>query len=104
MLNWCCPFGMPSDPLKDTFMLYKTATEQYENPEILKKIRSLIPRDIILKTAIKEDSINIIPLLKWFKNEFMKWTPRILFVKCALTEVIVLAMLVTAVLVIGQQE
>ena len=57
MLNWSCLFGLPSDSLKDTFMLYKRVTQQYENPEILKKIRSLIPRDIILKTAIKEDRL-----------------------------------------------
>ena len=76
MLNWSCLFGLPSDPLKDTFMLYKRVTEQYENPEILKKVRSLIPQDTVLKTATKEDSSDIIPLLKWFKNEFMKWTPK----------------------------
>ncbi|HEY6884234.1 MAG TPA: hypothetical protein VI278_09380 [Nitrososphaeraceae archaeon] len=29
-----------------------------------------------MKTTTKEDSNNIIPLLKWFKNEFMKWTPK----------------------------
>src|ERR687885_1432046 len=76
MLDWSRLFGLPSDPLKDTFMLYKRVTEQYENLEILKKVRSLIPQDIILKTATKEDGTNIIPLLKWFKNEFMKWTPK----------------------------
>lgn len=77
MLDWSCLFGLPSDSLKDTFMLYKRVTEQYENPEILKKVRSLIPQDIVLKTATKEeDSDNMIPLLKWFKNEFMKWTPK----------------------------
>jgi Transglutaminase-like superfamily len=76
MLDWSRLFGLRSDPLKDTFMLYKRVTEQYENQEILKKVRSLIPQDIVLKTATKEDSNNIIPLLKWFKNEFMKWTPK----------------------------
>jgi peptide-N4-(N-acetyl-beta-glucosaminyl)asparagine amidase len=74
MLDWIRLFGLSSDPLKDTFLLYKRVTEQYENPEILKKVRSLIPQDIVLKTT-KEDS-NIIPLLKWFKNEFMKSTPK----------------------------
>jgi hypothetical protein len=64
---------LPSDPLKDTFLLYKRVTEQYRKPEILKKVRSLIPQEIILKT--KQDS-DIVPLLKWFKNEFMKWTPK----------------------------
>jgi peptide-N4-(N-acetyl-beta-glucosaminyl)asparagine amidase len=61
--------------LKDTFLLYKRVTEQYENPEILKIDRSLIPQDIVLQTTTKEDS-NVIPLLKWFKNDFMKWTPK----------------------------
>jgi hypothetical protein len=73
---WSSLFGQPSDPLKDTFLLYKRVTEQYENPEILKKVRSLIPQDVILKTATKEEDSNIIPLLKWFKNEFMKWTSK----------------------------
>ncbi len=76
MLNWSCLFGLPSDSLKDTFMLYKRVTEQYQNPEILKKVKSLIPQDIVSKTATKEDSDDIIPLLKWFKNDFMKWTPK----------------------------
>ena len=75
MLDWSSLLGLPSDPLKDTFMLYKRVTEQYENPEILKKVRSLILEDIVLKTATKQDS-SIILLLKWFKNEFMKWTPK----------------------------
>jgi hypothetical protein len=75
MLDWSSLFVLPSDPLKDSFLLYKRVTEQYENLEILKKVRSLIPQDIILKTTIKEDS-NIIPLLKWFKNDFMTWTPK----------------------------
>jgi hypothetical protein len=65
MLDWTCLFRLPSDPLKDTFLLYKRVTEQYRKPEILKKVRSLIPQEIILKT--KQDS-DIVPLLKWFKN------------------------------------
>ena len=73
MLDWSCIFGLPPDPLKGSFLLYKRVMEQYENPEILNKVRSLIPQNIILKT--KQDS-NIVPLLKWFKNEFMKWTPK----------------------------
>jgi peptide-N4-(N-acetyl-beta-glucosaminyl)asparagine amidase len=66
-------FGLSSDLLKDTFLLYKRVTEQYRNIEILKIIRSLIPEDIVLQT--KED-INIVPLLKWFKDDFMKWTSK----------------------------
>jgi hypothetical protein len=48
MLGWGSLFSLgSSDPLKDTFLLYKRVTEQYENPEILKKVRSLIPQDIV---------------------------------------------------------
>src|SRR5919106_5010554 len=69
-------FGLsPSDPLKDTFLLYKKVTEQYRNPEILGIVRSLIPQDIVLQTTTK-DNWNIVPLLRWFKNDFMKWTPK----------------------------
>jgi Transglutaminase-like superfamily len=76
MLSWSSSlFNLhPSDPLKDTFLLYKRVTEQYENPEILKKVRLLIPQGIVLQ--ITKEDINIVPLLKWFKNDFMKWTPK----------------------------
>ena len=73
------PFGLSSsDPLKDTFLLYKKVTEQYRNPEILRIVRSLIPQDIVLQTTTttKDDGWNIVPLLRWFKNDFMKWTPK----------------------------
>jgi Transglutaminase-like superfamily len=69
-------FGLsPFDPPKDTFLLYKKVTEQYRNPEILRIVRSLIPQDIVLQTTTKDDW-NIVPLLRWFKNDFMKWTPK----------------------------
>ena len=78
MLGWSRSLFGPSssDPLKDTFLLYKKVTEQYENPEILRMVRSLIPQDIVLQTITKDDAWNIIPLLRWFKNDFMKWTPK----------------------------
>jgi hypothetical protein len=74
-------FGLSSsDPLKDTFLLYKKVTEQYENPEILRLVRSLIPEDIVLQTTTttttKHVEWNIVPLIRWFKNDFMKWTPK----------------------------
>ena len=71
-------FGLsPSDPLKDTFLLYKKVIEQYRNPEILRIVRSLIPQDIVLQTTTRtKDDWNIAPLLRWFKNDFMKWTPK----------------------------
>jgi len=69
-------FGLySSDPLKDTFLLYKKVAEQYRNPEILEIVRSLIPQDIILQTRTN-DEWDIVPLLRWFKNDFMKWTPK----------------------------
>ncbi len=65
-----------SDPLKDTFLLYKKVTQQYGNPEILRIVRSLIPQDILLQTTTTKDDWDIVPLLRWFKNDFMKWTPK----------------------------
>jgi peptide-N4-(N-acetyl-beta-glucosaminyl)asparagine amidase len=73
MLDCSCFPGLSSDSLKDTFLLYKRVTEQYKNKDILKVIRLLIPDHIALQT--RED-INIISLLQWFKNDFMKWTPK----------------------------
>src|SRR5215218_2659888 len=57
MLGCSSPlFGLSSsDPLKDTFLLYKKVTEQYGNPEIMRIIRSLIPQDIVLQTTTKDD-------------------------------------------------
>jgi peptide-N4-(N-acetyl-beta-glucosaminyl)asparagine amidase len=78
MFDWIRLFGFPSNQLKDSFLLYKRITEQYSNPQILKKVRSLIPTDIVLKitsTKKEEQYNNVVPLLKWFKNKFMKWTP-----------------------------
>ena len=59
--------------LKETFLLYKRVTEQYRNPVILKIIRSLIPDNIVSQTI---DDENVVPLLKWFKNDFMRWTSK----------------------------
>ena len=73
MLGCSSLFGLTSDPLKDTLLLYKRVTEQYRNPVILKIIRSLIPDNIVSQTI---DDENIVPLLKWFKDDFMRWTPK----------------------------
>ena len=73
MLGCSSLFGLSSDPLKDTFLLYKSVTAQYRNSEILRIIRSLIPDIIVSQT--KGDS-SVVPLLNWFKNGFMKWTPK----------------------------
>ena len=63
MLGCSSLFGLTSDPLKDTFLLYKRVTEQYRNPEILRIIRSLIPDNIVSQTI---DDENIVPLLKCY--------------------------------------
>src|SRR5436190_17294325 len=73
MLGCSSLFGLSSDPLKDTFLLYKRVTEQYRNPEILRIIRSLIPDIIVSQT---KGGSNVVPLLNWFKNGFMRWTPK----------------------------
>jgi hypothetical protein len=49
--------------------------EQHSNPCIINKVRSLNPQAIVLKTTIKKYG-NVVPLLKWFKNEFMRRTPK----------------------------
>jgi peptide-N4-(N-acetyl-beta-glucosaminyl)asparagine amidase len=67
-------FGLSSNSLKDTLLLYKRVTEQYKNKEILEVVRSLIPNNIALQ-ATKQDR-DIVPLMKWFKNDFMRWTPK----------------------------
>jgi peptide-N4-(N-acetyl-beta-glucosaminyl)asparagine amidase len=74
MLGCSSVLGLSSDQLKDIFLLYKRVTEQYRNPEILKILRSLIPDSIALQT--KEDGNNIVYLLRWFKDDFMRWTPK----------------------------
>jgi peptide-N4-(N-acetyl-beta-glucosaminyl)asparagine amidase len=73
MLGCSSLLGLSSDPSKDTFLLYKRVTEQYRNPEILKIMRSLIPENIVSQT---KDDGNIVSLLKWFKDDFMRWTPK----------------------------
>ena len=73
MLGCSSLFGLSSDPSKDTFLLYKRVTEQYRNPEILKIMRSLVPEDIVSQT---KGGSNVVPLLNWFKNHFMRWTPK----------------------------
>src|SRR5215510_10288156 len=68
-------FGRSSDLSWDTFLLYKKVTEQYRDPEILRIVRSLVPQDIVYRKT-KDDDWDIVPLLKWFKSDFMKWTPK----------------------------
>ncbi len=77
MLGWSSLFSLHSDTLKDTFLLYKRVTEQYENPDILKKVRSLIPQDVVLqrydtietyiKDAEKANKTDLVEILQTIK-------------------------------------
>ena|SRR5215469_2777448 len=68
-----------NETIKNVFLLYNGITEQYDNPEVLEKIRSLIPEQIL--QLGEEDKIK--SLLGWFKNNFMSWTPKDpLCIKC----------------------
>ncbi|HEU0145168.1 MAG TPA: hypothetical protein VFQ47_10315 [Nitrososphaera sp.] len=83
-------------------MLYKKVTQQYGNPEILRIVRSLIPQDILSQTTTKDDW-NIVPLLRWFKNDFMKWTPKDPVCEmCVLIEVMAIVMLSMVVVMLGR--
>jgi hypothetical protein len=73
MLGCSSIFSLSSNPLEDTILLYKRVTEQYKDERILAVVRSLIPENVILQTK-KEAEDNIVSILKWFKNDFMKWT------------------------------
>ncbi|MBV9178713.1 MAG: hypothetical protein JO327_02210 [Nitrososphaeraceae archaeon] len=75
MLSCSSFFRSSSDLLEDTILLYKRVTEQYKDEKILAVVKSLIPDNVILQTK-KEDEDNIVSILKWFKNDFMKWTPK----------------------------
>ena len=61
-----------NETIKNVFLLYNGISEQYHNPEVLDKIRSLIPEQIL--QLGEEDKIK--SLLGWFKNNFMSWTPK----------------------------
>ena len=61
-----------NETIKNVFLLYNGISEQYHNPEVLDKIRSLIPEQIL---QLGEDD-KIKSLLGWFKNDFMSWTPK----------------------------
>ena len=61
-----------NETIKNVFLLYNGISEQYHNPEVLEKIRSLIPEQIL--QLYEDDKIK--PLLEWFKNDFMSWTSK----------------------------
>ncbi|MDE1763294.1 MAG: transglutaminase domain-containing protein [Thaumarchaeota archaeon] len=61
--------------IKNSFLFYKTITSQYNDPQVLKSVRNIIPKDVLEGDLIPS-------LLRWFKN-FMTWAPnRIACDKC----------------------
>jgi peptide-N4-(N-acetyl-beta-glucosaminyl)asparagine amidase len=55
-----------------SFKLYNKIGEQYCDFQILEKIKLLIPEHITQLNGVNK----IISLLKWFKHDFMSWTPK----------------------------
>lgn len=73
--NISCTIG--SEIIESSFLLYKKVTQQYKDQRILESIRELVPNNIL-----REEENNLLaPLLRWFKDEFMRWTPS--QIKCA---------------------
>jgi hypothetical protein len=73
MLNGHIPlYRNRNETIKNVFLLFNGISELYHDLEILEKIRSLIPEQIL---QLNEDD-KIKPLLKWFKDDFMSWTSK----------------------------
>lgn len=60
-----------SELIKNTALFYKKITEQYQDADILNKVRLYIPEGIL---ELKEEA-QIRSLLEWFKKEYMSWIP-----------------------------
>ena len=73
--NFQMSCAINSEILKDSFLLYKKITEQYRDQKILESIKELIPGDIL-----RQDDNFLAYLLKWFKDDYMRWTPT--HIKC----------------------
>ncbi len=56
-----------------SFRLYKSVSEQYNDRSILDSVKRLVPEKVLQLIA---DDQNLKPLLRWFKNDFMKWMPK----------------------------
>lgn len=51
---------------KNSFLFYKTVTSQFKDPDVLRQVKDLIPRNV--------QEGDFVTLLKWF-HEFMNWIP-----------------------------
>jgi hypothetical protein len=60
-----------SELIKNTALFYKKITEQYQDADILNKVKLYIPERIL---ELKEEA-QIRSMLEWFKKEYMSWIP-----------------------------
>ena len=73
LVNYMVP---ASRAIKDTFVLYKQVSKQYDNHDILNYVRNLIPRKLVSDTEVRDKGEPLKSVLKWFKRDFMRWTPK----------------------------
>lgn len=64
MLAGCS--GLDEEDVKNSFLLYKKVTKQYQDLGVLRSVKELIPENV---------ECNLVSLLKWFKS-FMQWMPK----------------------------
>ena len=60
-----------SELIENTALFCKKITEQYQDADILDKVKLYIPERIL---ELKEEA-QIKSLLEWFKKEYMSWIP-----------------------------
>jgi hypothetical protein len=65
-----------SRAIKDTFVLYKGISKQYDDPDILNYVRNLVPRKLVSDTEVRDTDQRLRLVLQWFKKDFMRWIPK----------------------------
>ena len=65
-----------SGAIKDTFVLYKVISKQYDNPDILNYVRNLVPGKLVGDTEVQDTGELLKLVLQWFKRDFMRWIPK----------------------------
>ena len=65
-----------SRAIKDTFVLYKGISKQYDDPDILNYVRNLVPGKLVSDTEVRDTDQRLRLVLQWFKKDFMRWIPK----------------------------
>jgi hypothetical protein len=65
-----------SRAIKDTFVLYKGISKQYDNPDILNYVRNLVPGKLVCDIEVQDTDEPLRLVLQWFKRDFMRWIPK----------------------------